>query len=131
MSPEIAPETQHPTVPDRPPEPEINSPAHPTRKTSRIFAIVAAIVTAIGLAYWFRPNMLALLNQLLPYSSAIAFMVIGLIGVFYKDKDKYAHPVAAWTVALCMVIFGFGRPGLPDRLVAGVIDRVSVLEGRL
>src|SRR5437762_3263160 len=78
VSPEIAPETQHPMVLDRPPEPEIKPAVPPTRKTSWILAIIAAIVTVIGLASWFQPDMEALFNQFLPYSSATAFMVIGL-----------------------------------------------------
>lgn len=107
VSPEIAPEAHHPTVLDRPPEPAINPLAPPSRKVHWIVSSVAAMIAIGGLTFCFRHDAKMLFNQFLPYSSATAFVVIGLIGVFYKDKDKYVHPVAAWAVVFSMITFGF------------------------
>jgi hypothetical protein len=60
---------------------------------------------AAFLLWWKFSALLPLFFVVLPYTQAVAFASVGIVGLLYKDT--YSHPVAG-RVALCMfIVFGF------------------------
>jgi hypothetical protein len=85
-------------------EVEVQPPRRSRKPPIAVCAIFLLVVIG-GLAYWKRAALPGLFDLALPYSSAIAFVSLGVIGVRYKDK--YAHPNAARAALGIMVTFGF------------------------
>lgn len=86
------------------PAPEVEVPS-PRRNRKAWIAGALFIVFLAAVAYWNRAALPALFDLVPPYSSAIAFVLLGIIGAFYKDK--YRHTAAKWSAVTIMVVFGF------------------------
>ncbi len=56
------------------------------------------------LAWWKFPALQPLLFGALPYTHAVAFAAVGIVGLLYKDK--YTHPLAARVALWMFVLFG-------------------------
>jgi len=84
--------------------PEVEVPS-PRRNRKAWIADAIAIVALAAVAYWKRAALPALFDLVPPYSSAIAFVLLGIIGAFYKDN--YRHTAAKWSAVTIMVISGF------------------------
>jgi hypothetical protein len=68
--------------------------------------IALGAIAALGaLGYWKPAALPTLVDLVLPYSSAIAFVLVGVIGAFYKDN--YRRTAAKWSAVTIMVLFGF------------------------
>lgn len=80
-----------------------NTPVAVKRRQWKRIAIPAIIVIAAAAAYWRLRDVLWIINEvLLPYTGAIAFLSLGLIGLRFKDWKKYEHPYAP-RAALCIL----------------------------
>ena len=86
------------------PAPEVEVPP-PRRNRKAWIAGALVIVVLAAVAYWKRAALPALFDLVPPYSSAIAFVLLGIIGAFYKDK--YRHTAAKWSAVTIMVVSGF------------------------
>jgi hypothetical protein len=97
-----------PEVVERAPEPAVAGEVEiqPSRRRRKLLAAMLTILSVVicAFAYWKRAALLGLVDIVLPYSSAIAFVSLGVIGVRYKDK--YAHPLAARAALTIMIVFG-------------------------
>src|SRR5690349_8207439 len=76
----------------------------PRRNRNAWIAGALVIVLLAAIAYWKRAALPALFDLVPPYSSAIAFVLLGIIGAFYKDK--YRHTAAKWSAVTIMVVSG-------------------------
>lgn len=88
------------------------SEAAPQGRTSTVTAQFAPIIILLGaiaalgvLGFWKRAALPTLLDLVLPYSSAIAFVLLGVIGAFFKDTYRYT--AAKWAAVAVMIVFGF------------------------
>ena len=75
------------------------------RKPLFVAPCALAVAGLCGIGYWKRASLPATLDLIPPYSSAIAFVSLGIIGAFYKDK--YRNHAAKWAAVIMMVVFGF------------------------
>ena len=95
-----APVIDHAPVRTEPPRVEAPQP----RSHRRWIAAALAILLLPAIAYWRRAELLFLLSLAPPYASAIAFVLLGIIGAFYKDN--YRHNVAKLSAVTIMVVAG-------------------------
>jgi hypothetical protein len=88
------------------PEPTSEVEGPPPRRNRKIWIAGGSVIVVLAaIAYWKRAALPALFDLVPPYSSAIAFVLLGIIGAFYKDK--YRHTAAKWSAVTIMVVSGF------------------------
>jgi hypothetical protein len=91
------------TPPPPAPEVKIRPPREKRKRNAIVFS--AALFVILAIAAYMKRAAFPDLFELTPYAPAIAFVSIGVVGVFFKDK--YTKPIAGKVVAAMFVFFGF------------------------
>lgn len=101
MNDSVAPPAPQVEAEPRPPDP----PTVRDKKKRRWPTILWICAPFLALlAWWIFSALQPLLFTALPYTQAVAFAAVGIVGLLYKDK--YTHPVAARVALWMFILFG-------------------------